>query len=294
MIGKLLSRSCSALVALGGVALFGAVGCGGDDDASGSFPLREGTQVTMRLAGVQAPEGVSVTYKLGEDLLTEPGDTAVIGVAIEDLHVHGEWSVTIPAELDPDDLMLGLSFTLASPSGIYQESSEIMAYLGFHHDDHEGEDDHEGDDDQDEGGAILMPRGSSLGAREPAVSQKLTSPPWSSRCGGRRPSGAQPGLVGGDGGDRLAERMASTASPRPSAASARSSAWPRRRRRRRARPAPRAGPGRARWSTQLEPADVGLPERAHRPRHLAVALRRPAARAAAGSRASASTRRCRR
>ncbi len=145
MIRKFTFCSIRTILALGSIAAFTAGGCGDDDDSSsGTFALLEGTEVMMRLAGVQAPEGVSVSYRLGDDLLTEAGDTGTIGVAIEDLHVHGEWNVTVPADMDPDDLMLGFSFVLVSPDDGYEESSEIMAYLELHHDD---DDDHGHDDD---------------------------------------------------------------------------------------------------------------------------------------------------
>jgi hypothetical protein len=111
---------------LAAVLAAAAVGCGPGDPPAGFFffTIAEGTPVDVELTAVDAAPDTSISMKLGEDLLETPGQTALIGVAIEGLHTHPEWLATIPGGTPIEDFTFSLSFRLNTTAPEYATSDE--------------------------------------------------------------------------------------------------------------------------------------------------------------------------
>jgi len=121
------TRQNQALAALTLVVLAGAAaGCGPGDAPANYyfFPIDEGTVVAITLIAVDADPDATVSMKVHEALLTAPGQSAEIGIAVEGVHTHPEWLATIPGGVDPQAVSLGLSFILDTPSPTYAASGE--------------------------------------------------------------------------------------------------------------------------------------------------------------------------
>lgn len=108
--------------ALGSLVIHAAVDPGFapvTDDGSGLFPLRADTEVHVVLV---ANDPARTALKVGETLLTAPGDRALLGVMrAGGLHQHPEFQLR--ARGDAADFAEGrLAFRLESPSGTYRPS----------------------------------------------------------------------------------------------------------------------------------------------------------------------------
>jgi len=108
----------------------GLFGCGPGDAPPGYFffAIDEGTPVTIMLSGTDAPPDASVSVRVRDTLLAAPGDEALLGVALEELHTHPEWLVAVPggAPVDPG-ATFSLSFQLSSTAPQYGASDELTA-----------------------------------------------------------------------------------------------------------------------------------------------------------------------
>ena len=115
-----------------GIALWLATtasGCGPGDPPANYFffALDEGTPVDIELTAVAAAPDTSIAMKLGDALLDAPGDTALIGVAVEALHTHPEWLATIPGGTAAGGATFSLSFRLTTTAATYQSSETYTA-----------------------------------------------------------------------------------------------------------------------------------------------------------------------
>lgn len=119
------------IVALFACVVTAQVGCGpgGPPAEYFFFPLEEGTSVEAELTGVAASDGATIAMKLGETLLEQAGDRALIGMAVEGLHTHPEWIATVPGGAPPEDFTLSLSFRLTGAEPHYAASGAYR--LGF-------------------------------------------------------------------------------------------------------------------------------------------------------------------
>jgi hypothetical protein len=127
MDARTYDRQRRALAALALCALAaGACGCGPGDAPANYFffPIDEGTPVDITLTGIDADADTTVSVKVRDTLLTAPGETAEIGIAVEGVHIHPEWLATIPGGADPDQFGSTLSFIIDSPSAVYAASGE--------------------------------------------------------------------------------------------------------------------------------------------------------------------------
>jgi hypothetical protein len=108
---------CAALV---------VAGCGPGDPPASYFysPVDEGTPVDVELTAVDAAPDATISMKLGDALLDAPGESALIGVAVEGLHMHPEWLATVPGGAPVDDFTFSLSFRLTTSASEYMPSDE--------------------------------------------------------------------------------------------------------------------------------------------------------------------------
>lgn len=92
--------------------------CGPGDAPAGYyfFPIAEGTAVDIALTTVDHEPDTSLSMKVGDVLLSAAGQSARLGVAVEELHTHPEWLATIPGGTDPEQFAFSLAFTLV-PAG---------------------------------------------------------------------------------------------------------------------------------------------------------------------------------
>ena len=121
-----IRRPHQALAALTLAVLGAAAGCGPGDAPANYyfFPIDEGTVVEIALTAVDAAPDTTISMKVHDALLTAPGQSAEIGVAVEGVHTHPEWLATIPGGVDPQAAALSLSFILDTPSPTYAASGE--------------------------------------------------------------------------------------------------------------------------------------------------------------------------
>src|SRR5690606_34847200 len=142
---RVSTRSSLALCAIVVLALL-TQGCGPGDAPADffNFSLVEGTEVHLEITDISVPPETTASMRIRNALLREPGASALVGVALEDLHIHGDYTVTAPGGLDIDELNFSVAFKLTSPSARYGESVEYRASLRPAHD---GHDDHDHDDD---------------------------------------------------------------------------------------------------------------------------------------------------
>lgn len=113
----------------GGIVLYSGEAPGfapleADEPEESFFVLEEGTAVSVeRTAGDAA-----ASFFYGGVNLAEPGDSVLLGTAIEGLHQHGEWQLTLPGGTEPEGpYALGLKLTSSSPD--YDESEEFMVMI---------------------------------------------------------------------------------------------------------------------------------------------------------------------
>lgn len=121
------ARSTRArLVTLVCAAMLAAAGCGPGNPPGNYyfFPLDEGTPVDIELTGTDAPAGASVSMSVNGTTLSTAGDRALIGLALEGIHVHPEWLVAVPGGTATSGLPLTLSFRLLSEEALYGASDE--------------------------------------------------------------------------------------------------------------------------------------------------------------------------
>jgi hypothetical protein len=97
-----------------------------DEPAESFFVLEEGTDVTFEVVEIDAGAAV----KLGEAILDEPGDSALLGVAPE-LHLHPEWQLVVPVGEEPEDAHV--TFRLTTTSEAYAASEEYVLTLAASH-----------------------------------------------------------------------------------------------------------------------------------------------------------------
>ena len=111
------------LVAIAAAAV-AATGCGPGDPPGNYyfFPLDEGTPVDVELTGTSAPPGASVSMTINGTTLSTPGDRALIGLALDGIHVHPEWLVAVPGGTPSSGSTLSLSFSLLSDEPRYAPS----------------------------------------------------------------------------------------------------------------------------------------------------------------------------
>ena len=88
------------------------------DQENGLFPLAAGTPVSIELTSNDA----GTSFFMNGTSLTQPGDSVVIGVALEGLHVHGEWQLTLPGGVPPTGEYF-IGFKLTTTSQQYTESA---------------------------------------------------------------------------------------------------------------------------------------------------------------------------
>lgn len=122
-----LSRLAS--FALAGLLVTGASGCGPGDPPANYFffALDEGTPVALQLTAVEAAPDTAISVKIGDALLAEPNDSALIGVAVEALHTHPEWLATVPGGTPTGGATFSLSFRLTTTAAAYQASDTYTA-----------------------------------------------------------------------------------------------------------------------------------------------------------------------
>lgn len=122
-LSRLASLSLAALLASG------APGCGPGDPPPNFFffGLTEGTPVDVQLTALEAAPGTTISMKVGDALLDEPGDTALIGVAVEALHTHPEWLATVPGGAPAGGFTFSLSFRLTTTAAAYGPSDDYTA-----------------------------------------------------------------------------------------------------------------------------------------------------------------------
>jgi hypothetical protein len=118
-----------ASIALAALLASAGSGCGPGDPPANYFffGLDEGTPVDLRLTAVEAAPDTSISMKIGDVLLDEPGDTALIGVAVEALHTHPEWLATVPGGSAAGGFTFSLSFELTTTASAYQASDTYTA-----------------------------------------------------------------------------------------------------------------------------------------------------------------------
>lgn len=110
----------------GGVVLYSAEdpGFGAVEEPEpdeGVFPLEEGTEVSIEITAIDA--GASLF--IGDATLDAVGESAVIGTALEGLHVHGEWRLVLPGGEEPL-AEYTVEFMLTTTAPLY-ESSDAFA-----------------------------------------------------------------------------------------------------------------------------------------------------------------------
>lgn len=122
-LSRLASLSLAALLTTG------ASGCGPGDPPPGFFffALDEGTPVDVQLTAVEAAAETTISMKVGDTLLDSPGDTALLGVAVEELHTHPEWLATVPGGTPAGDFTFSLSFRLTTTAATYGPSEDYTA-----------------------------------------------------------------------------------------------------------------------------------------------------------------------
>jgi hypothetical protein len=92
----------------------------------GVFPLEESTEVSIEITAID--DGASIF--MSNTTLDAIGETAVIGVAVEGLHVHGEWRIVLPGGTEPAaEYFIG--FKLTTPSAVYAESDTFGVTLAI-------------------------------------------------------------------------------------------------------------------------------------------------------------------
>jgi hypothetical protein len=90
----------------------------------GVFPLEEGTEVSVEIIAIDA--GASLF--IGNATLDAAGESAVLGTALEALHVHGEWRLLLPGGQAPaEGYALELRLTTISP--LYTASEGLALTL---------------------------------------------------------------------------------------------------------------------------------------------------------------------
>lgn len=115
---------CIAVALLAAVFAAAAIGCGPGDPPPNFFffTLTEGAPVDIELTAVDAAPETSISMKLGDDVLEAPGQTTLIGVAVDGLHTHPEWLATVPGGVPIDDFTFSLSFKLTTTAPEYAAS----------------------------------------------------------------------------------------------------------------------------------------------------------------------------
>lgn len=113
----------------GGVVLYSseAPGFGPVEEAEpdeGVFPLEEGTEVSIEITAID--DGAS--FFISEATLDEVGESAVIGIALEGLHVHGEWRLALPGGEEPLAAYT-IEFVLTTTSAAYESSEAFTVTL---------------------------------------------------------------------------------------------------------------------------------------------------------------------
>ena len=105
-----------ALVALALALAAAGTACGPGDPPAGFFffALDEGTPVDFELTALEHAPETSLSVKIGDALLSAPGQAGRIGVALEPLHTHPEWLASIPGGSDPSEFAFSLSFRLTA------------------------------------------------------------------------------------------------------------------------------------------------------------------------------------
>lgn len=122
-------RSRLASLGLAALCAVAASGCGPGDPPPGFFffALDEGTPVDVQLTAVEAAPDTTISMKVGDALLAQPGDAALLGVAVEDLHTHPEWLATVPGGAPAGDFTFSLSFRLTTTAPAYGPSAAFTA-----------------------------------------------------------------------------------------------------------------------------------------------------------------------
>jgi hypothetical protein len=120
--------AASALAALLALAL---TACGPGDPPANYFffTLTQGTPVDIELTGTSAPPDASVSMSINGTTLAMAGDRALLGVAVDGIHVHPEWLAAIPGGPPPADLAFTLSFRLLSTVTQYEPSDAYTLHF---------------------------------------------------------------------------------------------------------------------------------------------------------------------
>jgi hypothetical protein len=90
----------------------------------GVFPLEEGTEVSIEITAIDS--GASIF--IGDTTLDAVGESAVIGTAIEGLHVHGEWRLVLPGGEEPL-AAYNVEFMLTTTDALYEASESFAVTL---------------------------------------------------------------------------------------------------------------------------------------------------------------------
>lgn len=82
-----------------------------NDTEHGLFPLAAGTPVSIELTSNDS----GTSFFMNGTSLSSPGDSVVLGVALEGLHAHGEWQLTLPGGMPPTgEYFIGFRLTTSS------------------------------------------------------------------------------------------------------------------------------------------------------------------------------------
>ncbi len=143
-------------------------GCGPGDAPAGffNFRLETGTEVHLELTGIESPPETTASLRIRDQVLFEPGDSALLGVAVDDLHIHGDYTVTAPGGVELEELNFSVAFKLTDPSARYGDSIEYRASLHPAHEHHEddGHDHQDGEGDDTDGEIDALVGSTALGA----------------------------------------------------------------------------------------------------------------------------------
>lgn len=95
-----------------------------DEGDESLYTIAEDTPIELVLTS-HDPE---VSFFVNGTTLDQVGESVVLGMALEDLHVHGSWQVALPGGSEPAEDYF-LAFRLRAPGSGYVESPEYVVTI---------------------------------------------------------------------------------------------------------------------------------------------------------------------